>query len=95
MTPAWNARQLLMAWGADEAARFSVRNRDAIYGETFRCSVAAVKVQEVSTAPRLPWQSAYAERVTVSIRRESLNNLNVMGEQALQAFARELCRLSQ
>ena len=55
-TAAWTARQLLEACGADDAPRFLVRDRDAIYGETFRRQVTALKFQEVPTAPRSPWQ---------------------------------------
>ena len=55
-TAAWTARQLLEACGAHDAPRFLVRDRDAIYGETFRRQVTALKFQEVPTAPRSPWQ---------------------------------------
>ena len=55
-TATWTARQLLEACGADDAPRFLVRDRDAIYGETFRRQVTALKFQEVPTAPRSPWQ---------------------------------------
>ena len=33
---AWTARQLLEACGTDDALRFLIQDRDAIYGETFR-----------------------------------------------------------
>jgi hypothetical protein len=54
-TAAWTARQLLEACGTDNAPHFLVRDRDAIYGETFRRQVTALKIQEVLTAPRSPW----------------------------------------
>jgi len=87
-TAAWTARQLLQACGTDNAPRFLVRDRDAIYGETFRRQVTALKIQEVPTAPRSPWQNAYAERVIGSIRRECLNHMIVFGERHLRRILR-------
>ncbi len=85
---AWTARQVVEAYGADNAPRFLVRDRDAIYGETFQRQVTALKIQEVLTAPRSPWQNAYAERVIGSIRRECLNHMIVSGERHLRRILR-------
>ena len=67
-------------------------DRDAIYGETFRRQVTALKFQEVPTAPRSPWQNAYAERVIGStegaLRRECLNHMIVLGERHLRRILR-------
>ena len=87
-TAAWTARQLLEACETDNAPRFLVRDRHAIYGETFRRQVTALKIQEVPTAPRSPWQNAYAERVIGSIQRECLNHLIVLGERHLRRILR-------
>ncbi len=87
-TAAWTARQLLEACGTDNAPRFLVRDRDAIYGETFRRQVAAFKMKEVLTAPRSPWQNAYAERVIGSMRRECRNHVIVLGERHLRRILR-------
>ena len=87
-TAAWTARQLLEACGTDNAPRFLVRDRDTIYGETFRRQVTALKIQEVPTAPRSPWQNAYAERVIGSIRRDCLNHMIVLGERHLRRILR-------
>ena len=83
-TAAWTARQLLEACGTDNAPRFLVRDRDAIYGEIFRRQVEALNIQDVPTAPRSPWQNAYAERVIGSIRRECSNHMIVLGERHLR-----------
>lgn len=87
-TAEWTARQLLEACGTDDAPRFLVRDRDAIYGETFRRQATALEIQEVLTAPRSPWQNAYAERVIGSIRRECLNHMIVLGERHLRRILR-------
>ena len=84
----WTARQLLEACGTDDASRFLVRDRDAIYGEAFRRMATALEIQEVLTAPRSPWQNAYAERVIGSIRRECLNHMIVLGERHLRRILR-------
>jgi putative transposase len=88
LTAAWTARQLLEACGIDDVPRFLVRDRDAIYGETFRRQVTALQIQDVSTAPRSPWQNAYAERVIGSIRRECLNHMIILGERHLRRILR-------
>jgi putative transposase len=41
-------------------------------------------IQEVCTAPRSPWQNAYAERVIGSIRRECTDHAVVMTEGGLR-----------
>ena len=61
---AWTARQLLEACGTDDAPQFLIRDRDAIYGETFRRQVAALNILDAPTAPRSPWQKAYASYCT-------------------------------
>ena len=70
------------------APGFLIRDRDAIYGDIFRRQVAALKIQDVPTAPRSPWQNAYAERVIGSIRQECLNHLIVLGERHLRRILR-------
>ena len=84
----WTARQLLEACGTGDAPRFLVRDRDAIYGETFRRMATTLEIQEVLNAPRSPWQNAYAERVIGSIRRECLNHMIVLGERHLRRILR-------
>ena len=41
-------------------------------------------IQEVRTAPRSPWQNAYAERFIGSIRRECLDHVIVVNEAGLR-----------
>jgi len=56
-----------------------IRDRDAIYGETFHRQARALAVEEVPTAPQSPWQNPYVERVIGSIRRECLDHVIILG----------------
>jgi transposase InsO family protein len=40
-------------------------------------------IEELRTAPRSPWQNAYAERLVGSIRRECLDHVIVVNETGL------------
>jgi putative transposase len=77
-TAVWTARQLLQACGPDEAPRYRIRDRDAIYGEPFHRQARALVIEEVLTAPQSPWQNPCAERVIGSIRREWLDRMIVL-----------------
>jgi len=83
-TAAWTARQLQEACGLDETPGYLLRDRDAIYGEHFHRQAAALRIKEVTTAPRSPWQNPYAERIIGSIRRECLDHMIVLGERHLK-----------
>ena len=76
-TAEWTARQLLQAFPWDNAPRYLLRDRDAIYGERFCETARWMGIREVLTAPRSPWQNAYAERLIGSIRRECLDHVIV------------------
>jgi hypothetical protein len=81
---AWTAAQLLPAFPWDTSPRYLLRDRDSIYGETFRRQATSMESSEVLTAPRSPWQSPYVERLIGWIRRECLDHLVVLGEESLR-----------
>src|SRR5256712_12120154 len=83
-TAEWAARQLLEACALEEAPRHLVRDRDQVYGERFSRQAKTLEIREAVTAPRSPWQNAYAERVIGSIRRECLDHVVVIGERHLR-----------
>jgi hypothetical protein len=63
-------QQMREAFPWDEAPRYVLRDRDAIYGTDFVAMTGAMGMEEVLTAPRSPWQNHFVERLVGSIRRE-------------------------
>ncbi len=80
----WKAQQILEAFPEDTAPRHLIGDRDQIYGECFRNHLKDMDITEVLTAPRSPWQNPFAERLVVSIRRECLDHMIVLGEKHLR-----------
>src|SRR2546426_7492476 len=72
-TAEWTGRQLIEACGPEDSSRYLIRDRDQVYGERFSRQARMLDIRETVTAPRSPWQNAYAERVIGSIRRECLD----------------------
>jgi putative transposase len=87
-TAQWTAQQIVDALPWDEAPRYLLRDRDAIYGADFHERVGHMGIDEVKIAPRSPWQNPYCERVIGSIRRECLNDVIVLNEQHLKRLLR-------
>jgi putative transposase len=79
-TAAWTAQQIVEAFPDDSAPRFLLRDRDSIYGGEFRRRVRGMRIAEVLTAPRSPWQNPFAERMIGTIRRELLDHVIVLNE---------------
>jgi putative transposase len=61
-------RQIAEAFPWDSAAGYLLYDRDCIYGASFHQRVGVMGIREVLTAPRSPWQNAYAERFIGSLR---------------------------
>jgi len=79
-TAAWTAQQIVEAFPDDSAPRYLLRDRDSIYGGEFRRRVKGMRIAEVLTAPRSPWQNPFAERVIGTIRRELFDHVIVLNE---------------
>jgi hypothetical protein len=73
-TAAWTAQQIVEAFPDDTAPSYLVRDRDIVYGESFRHRVTGLGIHEVLTAPHSPWQNPFAERLIGSTRRECLDH---------------------
>jgi len=91
-TAGWTAQQIIEAFPYDTAPRFLVRDRDNVYGGSFRDRVHGMGIDEVLISPRSPWQNPYAERVIGSIRRECLDHVIIFGEEHLRRILREYVR---
>jgi putative transposase len=83
-TSAWTAQQLHEAFPEDSAPRYLLRDRDAVYGDTFQRRAEAMGIAEILTAARSPWQNPYAERMIGTIRRDLLDHVSVLGEEHLR-----------
>jgi putative transposase len=83
-TAAWTAQQIVDSFPDDTAPAYLLRDRDAIYGDSFRQRVKGMRIHEVLTAARSPWQNPFAERLIGSIRRECLDHVVVLGERHLR-----------
>jgi len=91
-TAVWAAQQIIEAFPEDTAPRFMVRDRDGIYGESFRSRVEGMSIEQVCISPRSPWQNCYVERVIGSIRRECLNHLIVFNDNHLRQILKSYFR---
>jgi transposase InsO family protein len=81
-TAAWTAQQLREAFPDDAAPRYLVHDRDNAFA-ALAVTANGMGIEEIHTAPRSPWQNAYAERVIGSIRRECLDHVIVTNETGL------------
>ena len=87
-TARWAARQLIEAFPEETAPKYLLRDRDAIYGEAFIRCVDTMGIRQVITAPRVPWQNPFVERVIGSIRRECLDHVMILSETHLHQLLR-------
>ena len=87
-TAEWVARHLTEAFPWHEAPRHLIRDRDGVYGGTFLERLHVMGIRDHPTAPRSPWQNAYAERLIGSIRRECLDHVVATGEAQLRRILR-------
>src|SRR6266403_1843521 len=83
-TAEWIANQVTEAYGWEQAPRYLIRDRDGAYGEVFIRRLRSMGIRDRLTAPRSPWQNAYAERLIGSIRRECVDHIIVLGERHLR-----------
>jgi len=91
-TAQWTAQQVVDAFPWNEAPRYLLRDRDQIYGTSFRQRVQHMGIEEVLIAPRSPWQNPYVERLIGSIRRECLDHVIVLHERHLRRLLTEYFR---
>jgi putative transposase len=84
----WVAQQMVEAFADRGATRYLIRDRDTTYVNEFRRRIQSLGMKEIITAPRSPWQNAFAERLIGSIRRECLNHIVVLNQRHLRKMLR-------
>ena len=62
-TAAWTEQQLRNAFPNDEAPRYLLHDRDTAFTDV-ASTITEMQIEEVVTAPRSPWQKAYASYCT-------------------------------
>ena len=60
-TEEWTMQQMREAFSRDQAPRYVLRDRDAIYGRDFDAMTRDMGKEEVLTAARSPWQNPFVE----------------------------------
>ncbi len=88
-TAEWAGQQIIEAFADRDVPRYLVRDRDASYGHEFRHRIRSLRMKEVITAVRSPWQNALAERMIGSLRRECLDHAVVLNQQHLARLLRK------
>ena len=66
------------------APKYLLRDRDSIYGSSFRHRIKNVGIKDVLAAHRSPWQNPFVERLIGSIRRDCLDHAIVLNESHLK-----------
>src|SRR5271165_1351756 len=83
-TAEWIAQRIVEAFPWNEAPRYLIRDRDAIYGAAVRRRLRAMGIRDKPIALGSPWQNCFAERLIGSIRRECVDHVVVLSEQHLR-----------
>jgi transposase InsO family protein len=85
-TAEWIAQQVTEAFPWNEAPRYLIRDRDAIYGAAVTRRLRAMGIRDKPIAPGSPWQNGSAERLIGTIRRECLDHMIIFGEAHLRGI---------
>ena len=91
-TAEWVARQITEAFPWNEAPRYLIRDRDAIYGIVVKRRLRSMGIRDKPISARAPWQNCFAERLIGSILRECVDHFIIFGEQHLRQILRSYAR---
>jgi putative transposase len=78
-TAAWTAQQVREAFPWDEAPRYLIHDRDHAF-DGLGTTAQAMGIEEVVTAPHVPWQNPFVERFVGSARRECFDHVIALNE---------------
>jgi len=87
-TAEWTAQQIVEAFPWETAPKYLLRDRDRLYGDSFRERVKSMGIMKVVAAYHSPWQNPYVERLHGSIRRECTDHVIVFSENHLRRLLR-------
>ena len=79
-TALWTAQQIVETFPWNNAPKYLLRDRDAIYGGEFRRRIHAMGIEQVLSAPRSPWQNPFVERFLGTLRRDCLDHVLALNE---------------
>ena len=91
-TAAWTLQQFREVIGDEQAQRFLIHDRDAIYSRDFDAGLRAMGLAILKTPYQAPQANAFCERLIGTIRRESLDFLIPLSERHLRSILREWVR---
>src|SRR5262245_39500746 len=83
-TANWIAQQITEAFPWDEAPRYLIRDRDAVFGSVVTRRLRAMGIRDKPISAGSPWQNGFTERLIGTIRRECVDHLIVLGEAHLR-----------
>ena len=83
-TAEWIAQQITVAFPWNEAPRYLIRDRDAVYGSVVTRRLRAMDIRDKPISAGSPWQNGFAERLIGTVRRECVDHLIVLGEAHLR-----------
>jgi transposase InsO family protein len=89
-TAAWTAQQLREAFPCNEVPRYLIHDRDHAF-ESVGATAKAMGIDEVLTAPRAPWQTAFVERFVGSARRECFDHVIMFHEASVRKLMARYC----
>src|SRR5262245_4480893 len=69
-TANWIAQQITEAFPWDEAPRYLIRARDAVFGSVVTRRLRAMGIRDKPISAGSPWQNGFVERLIGTIRRE-------------------------
>ena len=76
---------IVEAFPWNEAPRYLIRDRDAIYGDAVSRRLRAMGIRDKPIARGSPWQNCFAERLIGTIRRECVDHIIAAGRTAPSA----------
>ena len=78
-TAEWIAQQITEAFPWDQAPRYLIRDRDAVYGAVVTRRLRAMGIRDKPISAGSPWQNGFAERLIGTIRRKCVDHLVCSG----------------